>query len=117
MQSPTHPGVPVEVGPVARVRTDAGIDVVLTSTRVQNEDLELLAHAGVDITRVPLLVVKSNAHFRAAFGPVASVILDADTPGLSTPHLARLPYRNVARPAFPLDPDLVWTPSEATGSG
>lgn len=110
MRSPTHPNVPVRVGAVARVRTGSGTVVVLTSTRVQNEDLELLAHAGVDVGVAPVIAVKSNAHFRAAFEPVASRIIDVDTPGLSTPHLERLPYRAVPRPIFPLDRHFEWSP-------
>lgn len=111
MHSPTHPNVPVRIGAVARIRTAAGIVVVLTSTRVQNEDLDLLRHVGIDPGLAPLIAVKSNAHFRAAFEPIASRVIDVDTPGLSTPHLERLPYRAVPRPVFPLDRDFDWSAS------
>jgi len=66
---------------------------------------------GVDVTTTGVVTVKSNAHFRAAFEPIAAAILDVDTPGISTPHLARLPYRRITRPVFPIDADAAWPPS------
>lgn len=108
MRSPTHDGVRRDVGTVATVDVD-DVRVVLTSTRVQNEDLEFLVMAGVDVTTAAVVVVKSNAHFRAAFGPIASGIIDVDTPGLSTPYLGRLPFQRISRPVFPLD-DFEWHP-------
>lgn len=110
MRSPTYDGVPVDVGPLAVLRAASGLRVVLTSTRVQNQDLELLRHVGIEPTDASVLAVKSNAHFRAAFGPIAAEILDVDTPGPSTPHLERLPYHRVRRPVHPLD-DVAWAPA------
>lgn len=109
MRSPTHDGVRRDVGPTATVAFGS-VRAVLTSSRVQNEDLEFLRMAGVDPAAAAVLVVKSNAHFRAAFAPIAADILDVDTPGLSTPHLERLPYRRIDRPVFPLD-DPQWRPT------
>ena len=37
-------------------------------------------------------------------------IIEVDVPGLTTPVLSRVPYKNVPRPIFPLDPDVSWTP-------
>jgi hypothetical protein len=31
-----------------------------------------------------------------------------DVPGLTTPILSRVPYRNVPRPIYPLDPEMSW---------
>ncbi|MFP5321190.1 MAG: M81 family metallopeptidase [Acidimicrobiia bacterium] len=109
MRSPTHPNVPVRIGPTARIRTEAGTVVVLTSSRVQNLDVQLLEHVGIDPAAAPVIAVKSNAHFRAAYEPIARRVVDVDTPGLSTPHLERLPYRRLPRPIFPLDPDTTWS--------
>lgn len=107
MRSPTHDGVRRRVGPTALLAAGP-IRVVVTSQRVQNEDLELLTMAGVDIGAARALIVKSNAHFRAAFGPLADRVVDVDTPGLSTPRLERLPYERIDRPVFPLDPEAAW---------
>lgn len=108
MRSPTHDGVRRNVGDTATVRI-GGIRAVLTTTRVQNEDLQFLEMAGIDVSSATVLAVKSNAHFRAAFGPIAVEIIDVDTPGLSTPLLHRLPFRRIDRPTFPLD-DPDWSP-------
>ena len=100
MRSPTHDGVRRSIGPTATLAV-GGVQVVVTSTPVQNEDLELFELVGVDMRASTVVVVKSNAHFRAAFEPVAAAVIDVDTPGLSTPHLKRLPFRRLARPVFP----------------
>jgi microcystin degradation protein MlrC len=111
INSPTHPNVPFNIGPAALVRSPGGVGIVLTSTPVQNEDLQLFDLFGLDITQPPIVAVKSNAHFRAAFEPIATAVIDVDTPGIATPHLARLPYRHVRRPIWPLDPNLEWQPA------
>ena len=56
------------------------------------------------------LIVKSRGHFRAAFDLLFADerIIEVDAPGLTTPILARVPYRNVPRPIFPLDDDMTW---------
>jgi microcystin degradation protein MlrC len=55
-------------------------------------------------------VVKSRGHFRAAFDELFSDdrILEVDVPGLTTPVLARVPWRRIPRPIYPLDPETVW---------
>ncbi|MGI9577236.1 MAG: MlrC C-terminal domain-containing protein, partial [Microthrixaceae bacterium] len=111
IHSPTHPNVPVAIGPLALVRTQGTVEVVLTSTPLQNEDLQVFDNLGVDPLDLNLIVVKSNVHFRAAFEPIASAVIDVDTPGISTPKLVRLPYRRVRRPIWPLDGDMSWSPS------
>jgi microcystin degradation protein MlrC len=56
--------------------------------------------------------VKSRGHFRAGFDEYFGheQIVEVDAPGLSTQNLAFLPYRNIPRPMFPLDPETPWTP-------
>ena len=42
-------------------------------------------------------------HFRAAFEPIAGKVIVCDSGALSTPNMARRPYKNVRRPIWPLD--------------
>jgi len=67
---------------------------------------------GLDIAAARSVVVKSRGHFRAAFDLLFSDdrIVEVDVPGLTTPVLARVPYRDVPRPIFPLDPEMAWSP-------
>ena len=67
---------------------------------------------GLDIAKARSVIVKSRGHFRAGFDEFFpdDRIIEVDVPGLTTPVLSRVPYRNVPRPIFPLDPDVSWTP-------
>ncbi len=80
-----------------------GNDVIVTSKRVQPLDLGLYKSLGIDITGKRFVVVKSSVHFRAAHEPVASEIIELDTPGLTSPRLAGFRFKNIRRPIFPLD--------------
>jgi microcystin degradation protein MlrC len=58
-----------------------------------------------------IIVVKSLVHYRAAFMPIASRVIEVDTPGLSNPDVLRLDFKYVRRPMYPLDVDMQWTPA------
>ena len=82
-----------------------GVEVVVSSIRRQCFDTELLRIAGVNPITRRLIVLKSAVHFRADFGPLASRIFDADTPGVHRPDFAAFQYVKL-RPAYPLDRDV-----------
>jgi len=84
-----------------------GNDVIVTSKRVQPLDLGLYESQGIDITGKRFVVVKSSVHFRAAHKPVASEIIELDTPGLTSPRLAGFKFKNIRRPIFPLDVEML----------
>jgi len=88
-----------------------GIRVVVGSIRQQASDPGYFEMLGVDLARVRALVVKSRGHFRAAFDEFFGDdrILEVDVPGLTTPVLARVLWRRIPRPIYPLDPDTSWT--------
>ena len=106
------------LGPSARLRvtgldgrdTGAAIDVVVISIRQQCTDPVILEHLGIDLAALRGFVVKSRGHFRAGFDEFFqdAQIVEVDAPGLSTPVLARLPYENIPRPIYPIDPDTRW---------
>jgi len=50
-----------------------------------------------------MLVLKSAAHYRAAFDPIATATIEVDAPGITSPRLERYPYHNIRRPIYPLD--------------
>ena len=66
-------------------------------------DTEMYRSQRLEPTDAALVFVKSPAHFRAAFGPIAARILVADTPGVTCADLTKIDFRNVTRPLFPLD--------------
>jgi microcystin degradation protein MlrC len=59
--------------------------------------------------------VKSRGHFRAGFDDIfpREAIVEVDVPGLTSVVLERVPYRNIPRPIWPLDPDTAWAPADA----
>ena len=106
-------GRALDLGATARLRLEGRIDVVFVSVRHQCMEPAMLEHLGIDLRTLRGLVVKSRGHFRAGFDDLFTdaQIIEVDGPGLVTPMLARVPWRRLARPIWPLDPDLAWCPS------
>ena len=88
-----------------------GVRVVVVSIRQQCKDTAMFECFGIDIAAARSVIVKSRGHFRAAFDVFFpdDRIVEVDVPGLTTPILTRVPYRNVPRPIYPLDPDMRWS--------
>jgi microcystin degradation protein MlrC len=111
-KGPMNTGVPVDLGPTAVLeaqgQSGGAVKIVTTSLRYQPTDLEVLRSQGIEPTQQQIIVVKSSVHFRAAFTPIARQIIEVDTPGLTSPHLDRLQYRNIVRPMYPFDRDMEW---------
>ena len=103
-------GHTIALGPTALLRV-GGIRVVVVSIRQQCKDTAMFECFGIDIAAARSVIVKSRGHFRAAFDLLFpdDRIVEVDVPGLTTPILARVPYRNAPRPIFPLDPDMAWS--------
>jgi microcystin degradation protein MlrC len=104
-------GRSLNLGPSARLKL-RDIDVIVISIRQQLLDPVQLEHFGIDIRRLRGLIIKSRGHFRAGFDEFFddTQILEVDVPGLVTPVLTRVPFRNLRRPMFPFDPDMSWEP-------
>lgn len=64
---------------------------------------EQLRIFGIEPTEKSVLVVKCMQGHHAAFDPISSVSLDVDSGGLTTVDIARLPFKKVPRPVWPLD--------------
>lgn len=104
-------GRTIDLGRSARIRV-GGIDVIVTTLRLQCTDPAIVEHFGIDIPRLRGLIIKSRGHFRAGFDEhfPDERIIEVDAPGLATQVLSRLNYRNVPRPIYPLDPEMAWSP-------
>lgn len=92
-----------------------GISVVVISIRTQCADPVFLEMMGLDIAAARAVVVKSRGHFRAGFNEffAPSQVIEVDTAGLTSPILTRFPFRNLPRPAFPIDMNVTWEPPQA----
>lgn len=104
-------GHTINLGKMALVKI-GGIRVVLISIRQQAKDTAMFECLGIEWSGVRSLVLKSRGHFRAAFDLLFpdDQIVEVDAPGLTTPILTRVPYKNVPRPIYPLDPEMTWAP-------
>ena len=81
-----------------------GVELILTSRKMPSWNLEQLRSVGIEPMRLSVFVAKSAIAFRAAYEPIATRILEVDTPGLTSANLARFPYKHLRRPIFPFDP-------------
>lgn len=104
-------GRSVALGPTALLRI-GGVRVAVVTHRRQLAEPRMVEMLGVDLRAVRSLVVKSRGHFRAGFDDIWSNdrIIEVDVPGLTTVVLTRVPWREVKRPIYPLDPEMAWTP-------
>jgi microcystin degradation protein MlrC len=96
-------GLTRDFGPTAVLEV-AGIRILIVSIAHQMLDLRQFETFGIDPAAMSVVALKSMQHFRAAFGPIAGRIIVCDSGALCTLDYAALPYRNVPRPIFPLDP-------------
>lgn len=100
----TFAGAPVPLGRVAAVRDVAsGVAAILITVRAQAMGTDLFSAHGVDPLVAPILVVKSNQHFHAAYSKIARAILYADGDGPQPNDYRLLPFVKIARPILPLD--------------
>jgi microcystin degradation protein MlrC len=91
---PMMNGVKVDLGPVACLQIE-GVKVVVSSVKVQMLDRNLYRVGGVNPEAMKVLVNKSSVHFRADFGPIASEILVAKSPGPMAADPGDLPWRRL----------------------
>jgi microcystin degradation protein MlrC len=106
-----YAGRSFSLGPTALLRI-GGVRVAVVTLRRQLAEPQMLERLGVDLRTVRSLVVKSRGHFRAGFDDIfpPERIVEVDVPGLTTVVLTRVPWREVPRPIYPLDPDMAWAP-------
>ena len=97
-------GLSRSYGPSAVLLVD-GIEILIVTIAKQMLDLQQFKSFGIEPERKHVIALKSMQHFRAAFEPIAGQVIVCDSGALCTPHYERLPYQNVRRPIFPLDPD------------
>ena len=95
-----------------------GIEILVTTIRAQVLDLQQFEAFGIDPRSKRVVGLKSMQHFRAAFEPIASVVIVCDSGALCTMDFAAMPYTRIARPAFPIDTDIdldAWMRANADG--
>jgi microcystin degradation protein MlrC len=107
-EGPVETGRPDTLGRTAVLACDGRhgntVEVIVCERRVQALDTAIFRSQAIEPATRKIVVVKSSVHFRGSFGPLASRIIEVDTPGLTGIDLTRFPYRRLPRPIWPLDP-------------
>lgn len=93
-EGPMERGAPVDLGATAVLRAGA-VRIILTTRREAAVDPGFFRLHGIDIDAMRLIVNKAKNHFRAAFAPHLSAIVECDCPGPAALDLAALPFRHV----------------------
>ena len=97
-------GAPLNLGPMARLQpAESGVEIIVASRRSQTFDPEPFLALGMDVHRYRYVALKSSNHFRAGFQDLASAIITADPPGLTTHHIEVFPRQRIGQPLWPLD--------------
>jgi len=99
---PMFAGLTGSMGTSAWVKID-GVSVVVVCSREQPFDQAFARSLGIDCATMRYICVKSAAHFRAAFDPIAGSVHNVDTAGIHTHDFSRLPHTKRTRRVFPVD--------------
>jgi microcystin degradation protein MlrC len=105
-KGPMGTGSQADMGLTAVLRV-GGLDIIVTEKRLQPTDLQLYRSLGIEPTEKRFILVKSSVHYRAAHEPIAKEVIELDTPGLTSPRLAGFGFKNLRRPIFPLDVEML----------
>jgi microcystin degradation protein MlrC len=95
-------GKHVSMGASAVVR-HGGVTILLTSRRLAPMDLGQWRSQGIDPEKLSMIGIKAAVGHRRAYDPIAAASFTVSTAGPCTSDLARLPYKRLRRPVFPLD--------------
>jgi microcystin degradation protein MlrC len=91
---PFYRGFHMDLGPSACLRIN-DIRIVVASVKAQMADQAMFRYVGVEPTAQAILVVKSSAHFRADFTPIAEKIIVCASPGPMISDTALLPWKRL----------------------
>ena len=110
---PMFTGSKVHIGRTAVLDTGT-VEIVIAENCHEPFDTGCFTHAGIDPAKKRYILIKSRQHFRAGFGPIIKHVVMVSGPGITISDYDLLPWKNVRRPIYPLDPDTV---SNLPGTG
>lgn len=100
-------GIHVDMGPCATVRA-GGVDILITSKKMPPFDLGQLRSQGIIPETRGFVGVKAAVAHKRAYDRITAASYWVNTPGPCPSDLTRLPFKQLRRPIFPLDPP--WRP-------
>lgn len=99
---PMFAGLTGSMGKSAWLRI-AGVNIAVVSAREQPFCMAFARTLGIDCTQMKYISVKSAAHFRAGFEPIAGSICNIDAAGIHTHDFSKLPSTKRDRDVFPVE--------------
>jgi microcystin degradation protein MlrC len=91
---PMETGLPVNLGATAVLSIGQWLKIIVTESCQSPNDPAYFELHGIDLNEVRLLCVKAKNHFRAAFGPLCSAIIEIDAPGPAGFDPRQYPFRH-----------------------
>ncbi|MBN1402146.1 MAG: M81 family metallopeptidase [Anaerolineae bacterium] len=85
-----------------------GIHLAVSEEPASQWHPEFYRSLGEEPADARIIQIKSPMGYRAAYEGLFDEVMLIDAPGASTPDLASLPWRRVARPIYPLDEETRW---------
>ena len=95
-------------GTTARLDTDGGQTLLLTSERAGNTTRAQMYHIGIFPERYRIVVAKGVVSPRPAYQPIAGKVIIVNTPGVTTADLTTFDYKRRRNPIFPLERNAVY---------
>ncbi len=99
---PMFSGLTGSMGTSAWIKIN-GVSVVVVSVREQPFDQAFARSLGIDCAQSRYICIKSAAHFRAAFEPIAGSIYNVDAAAIHTHDFSKLPGKKRTRRVFPVE--------------
>jgi len=99
---PMFAGLTGSMGTSAWLKID-GVNIVVVTAREQPFDMAFARSLGIDCASMKYISLKSAAHFRAAFEPIAGSIFNIDAAGIHTHDFSKLPSSRRTRDIFPVE--------------
>lgn len=107
--TPTHGGLRrFDVGQTVGIRTDEGMLLAVHARPAGAFSRVQWQIAGIEPSSVKIVIAKGVHSPRAAFEPIASRLIWADTRGVTSADLTAFEYEYRARPMFPFERDAEW---------
>lgn len=108
VSGPIYHGQQMTMGRAVAFDTGAA-QVVICETAHEPLDLGCFSCLGLDATRARFLHLKSRMYCRPVFEPLASAVVECASSGVTSSNYDLFAFKKLARPIYPLDPDIGWT--------
>jgi len=99
---PMYAGLTGNMGRSTWLR-QGGVSVVVVTAHEQPLGPAFARTLGIDCAAMKYICVKSAAHFRASFEPIAGTIINVDAAAIHTHDLSQLKYKKRRRAVFPVE--------------